>query len=258
MLFCGVCVSAMWCVSLLVDVTCFDSAGCHRLRIPRDPLLVGDLVSSHVLIDHVGTTCAHHGPRSETGVSTALSRWEIRCSDPRNLMVSDTETSNSHSYPLLHLAHPMSTFTQTRLPRISTLLLTILALFGAILYLVMKVQELGALLQERDDIIPAPLWEHPGSRPHQNALLAETSWMKMTDVPRFLSFLVGLDGVCERNTGGTCFLSGCLSSRNASCVTTWGLRTLPWPLVPVRRAPVRPHGRQLPRPSPCRAAWAAG
>ena len=36
------------------------------------------------------------------------------------------------------------------------------------------------------------------------------------------------DGVCDRNTGGTCFFFGCDSSRNASCVTTWGLRALPW------------------------------
>ena len=88
-------------------------------------------------------------------------------------MVSDTETSNSHSYPLLHLAHPVSTFTQTSLPRISTLLLTILALFGAILYLVMKVQEKDDIIQEKDDII-LRLSGNTWQSPHQNALVAET------------------------------------------------------------------------------------
>ena len=142
-------------------------------------------------------------------------------------MVSDPETPNSHSYPLLPLAHPVSTFTQTRLPRISTLLMTILALIGAILYLVMKVQELGALLQEKDDVIlrlsgntlavAAP--EHTVGR---DELSEDDGRSSVPLLPRWS------DGVCERNTGGTCFFLGCDSSRNASCVTTWGLRTLPW------------------------------
>ena len=106
-------------------------------------------------------------------------------------MVSDTETSNSHSYPLLPRAHPVSTFTQTRLPRVSTRLLTNLALIGAILYLVMKVQELGALSKRKTTSSCASL-KTPWQSPHRNTLLAETRWVMMTEVPRFLSFLVGL------------------------------------------------------------------
>ena len=184
-------------------------------------------MSSHVLIDHVGNTCAHHGPRSEIGVRTALSRWEIRCSDPRNLMVSHPATPNSHAYPLLLLAHPLSTVTQTSLPRVSTRLLTNFALFGAILYLVMKVQEQGALLQEKDEIIlrlsgNTLAVAAPERTVGRDELSEDDGRSSVPLLPRWS------DGVCERNTGGTCFFFGCLSSRNASCVSTWSLHTLPW------------------------------
>ena len=142
-------------------------------------------------------------------------------------MVSDPETSNSHSYPLLPLAHPVSTFTQTRLPRVSTRLLMNLALCGAILYLVMKVQEKDEIIQEKDDIIlrlsgNTLAVAAPERTVGRDELSEDDGRSSVPLLPRWF------DGVCERNTGGTCFFFGCQSSRNASCVTTWGLRTLPW------------------------------
>ena len=90
----------------------------------------------------------------------------------------------------------------------------------------MKVQELGALVREKDDIIlrlsgNTLAIAAPERTVGRDELSEDDGSSSVPILPRWS------DGVCERNTGGTRFFSECLSSRNASCVTTWGLRT-PW------------------------------
>ena len=63
-------------------VVCLSSCGCDLLLFgwlspfedSERQLLVGGPVSSHVFIDHVVNTYVHHGPRSETGLRSALSQ----------------------------------------------------------------------------------------------------------------------------------------------------------------------------------------
>ena len=171
-------------------------------------------MSSHVLIDHVGNTCAHHGPRCETGVRTALWRWEIRFSGPRWFLFQN---------PQIHICiHFYSLPTQcqllrrTSLPRVSTRLLTNFVL----LYLVIKVQEMDQfILRLSGNTLAVAVPERTVGR---DELSEDDGLSSVPLLPRWS------DGVCERNTGGTCFFSGCLSSRKNLCVATWGLRTLPW------------------------------
>ena len=89
----------------------------------------------------------------------------------------------------------------------------------------------------------------PWQSPHPNALLAETSCVKMTDVPRFLSFLVGLMASARETLEARVSSLGARQFPKRLLRDHLGLQHAAMALVPMRRAPVRPLGRQLPRPS---------
>ena len=132
----------------------------------------------------------------------------------------------------------------------STRLLTNFALIGAILYLVIKVQEKDEIiLCLSGNTLAVAAAERTVGR---DELSEDDGRSSVPLLPRWS------DGVCERNTGGTCFFFGCLSSRNASCVSTWSLHTLPWHSCQCRREHQCAHvgGTCHDRPKPSSvASW---